>query len=84
MVTLDLTVPGLSGGDVLSYIRENRDQEQTRVLLVARGSIESLQEAAGNGADDFLQKPITDSMLIDKVAELANRQGTRKRSLSRV
>lgn len=84
VVTLDLTVPGLNGGDVLTYIRENRDQEQTRVLLVARGSVESLQATSANGADDFLQKPITDSILVDKVVELANSQGSRKRSLSRV
>jgi len=84
VVTLDLTVPGLNGGDVLTYIRENRDQEQTRVVLVARGSVESVQATSANGADDFLQKPITDSILVDKVAELANSQGSRKRSLSRV
>lgn len=72
VMTLDLNVSGLSGEDLLAYIRSQQDHKQTKILILSADSIDRLEGILASGADDFLQKPYTPSLLVEKVAELAD------------
>lgn len=72
VVVLDMNVPGLAGDELVEYIRTRQDPQHIRILLIGQNSREDLERSVQTGADDYLQKPFTDGMLIEKVAELAN------------
>ena len=53
LVLLDLTMPGLSGMEVLQRLRQE-EYGADIVVLTAHGSLENAVEAVKKGADDFL------------------------------
>ena len=55
LVLLDLMLPGMSGENVLRFIRE---KGQTPVIiLTAKDTLDSKVESLRNGADDYITKP---------------------------
>ena len=55
LILLDLMIPGMSGQDLLEYIRAGL---QTPVIVLsARTALEDKVELLGMGADDYLTKP---------------------------
>ena len=56
LVLLDIKMPGISGLEVLSTMRERKDMTDV-VVLTAHASVEAAVEAVRNGAIDFLLKP---------------------------
>lgn len=70
VVTLDLQMPGLSGFDVLSFIRQTSGLEKVRILVVSGLDEDSLKEALSAGADDYLTKPFRNEDLAAKVNSL--------------
>ena len=70
LVTLDLQMPGLTGFDVLSFIRETEELRSVRILVVSGMDEASLNVALAEGADAVLQKPFDNSALLQKVHEL--------------
>lgn len=56
LVILDLILPGISGEDVLTYIKE-KDPNIPVLILTAKYSISSKEECFSKGADDYLTKP---------------------------
>ena len=56
LVLLDIKMPGISGLEVLSTMRERKDMTDV-VVLTAHASVEAAVEAVKNGATDFLLKP---------------------------
>ena len=71
VIILDLHVLGATGDDIIRYVRQKKAPEQSKVLVVSAQPLEDLQQSTSSGADDFIQKPFTDHVLVDKVAELA-------------
>ena len=69
LVLLDLSMPGLSGLDVLDRLRESGCSAE-KVVLTAFGSVPQAVEAMRRGADDFLTKP-ADFDLLRRVVERA-------------
>jgi two-component system response regulator VicR len=67
VVTLDLQMPGLSGFDVLSFIRQTAGLDKIRILVVSGLDDAHLQKALAEGADAVLQKPFTNEELVAKV-----------------
>jgi signal transduction histidine kinase/DNA-binding response OmpR family regulator len=68
MVITDVMLPGQSGLDLLSMIRQ--DERMTRlpvVVLTAHADAESAVEAFAAGADDFVAKPFNSSELLARV-----------------
>lgn len=57
MVLLDLSMPGMSGMDVLRKIREI-DANAGIIVLSAFGDVNTVQEAVETGANFYTQKPI--------------------------
>ena len=70
VVTLDLQMPGLTGFDVLSFIRQTSGLEEVRILVVSGLDDANLNRAMAEGADDVLSKPFSNENLISKVKDL--------------
>ncbi|SRR6266545_1795292 len=73
LVLLDIGLPGESGYDVLRRIRRISD---VPVIMITGRGIE-MDEVRGlqSGADDFLNKPFTQSLLIARIKSLLRRAG---------
>ena len=80
VMTLDLKIPGLSGLDVLTFVRSTQGLENVKILVVSAMPKEDLEQALATGADDMLQKPFTNEELLEKVTNLANLDGSTARS----
>jgi len=70
VMTLDLSMPGLSGFDVLRFIRETPSQAGTRILVISALPKVERQKALDLGADDTLAKPFDNHVLMEKVEAL--------------
>lgn len=77
LVLLDMTMPGLSGLDVLSALRPLRS-DLPILVLTANGSVSNAVSAMQAGADDFLIKPVAAERL-----EVSIRNALKMRDLSR-
>lgn len=64
IVLLDLRMPGLSGADVFTRIRE-RGWNNPVIFLTAFADVDIAVNAMKNGAVDFLQKPINPNRLFN-------------------
>ncbi len=79
LVLLDMRMPGISGLDVLNWIREHPVLQYTRVVLVtaAAGSEEKV-EALSAGADDYITKPFYPKELLARVKTILRTQQLEK------
>ena len=57
MIFSDLTMPSLTGVDLLARCKEVNEKVQF-VIMTGYGSIESAIQAIRNGATDYIQKPL--------------------------
>jgi DNA-binding NtrC family response regulator len=80
IVLTDLMMPGLSGLDVLSRIME-MDPSTDVVLMTAHYSTETAVEAIKKGASDYLNKPVSISLLREKIGKLIEAAAQRRNSL---
>lgn len=71
VVTLDLMIPGISGLEVLKFIKKNPSTQNIKILVLSGLSKDELEEARLAGADETLEKPCDTSIYIEKVAALA-------------
>ena len=71
LVLLDICMPGIDGYQVCSYIREDIDNQQVRILVVSGEADEKdVRRIISMGANDFLPKPFESQELMDKVMQL--------------
>jgi DNA-binding response OmpR family regulator len=71
LVLLDIMLPGQSGFDVCTRIRENPALAAIRVLmLTARGANSDEARGRACGADDYLTKPFATQELVSRVRVL--------------
>ena len=69
---LDIMMPGLSGLDVLTQIRE-RGMGTPVMLLTALGEVDDRVTGFDTGADDYLPKPFAGKELVSRVRALLRR-----------
>ena len=74
LVILDLMLPGLSGGEVLSSIRE--ESNVPFLCVTAVDSVESKVELMKMGADDYLVKPFNYDEFLVRVEAILRRTQT--------
>lgn len=69
LVLLDLMLPGLSGEEVLSRIRELRSSREIPIIVMsARGDVDSKVELLLGGAVDYVTKPFQMKELLARIA----------------
>jgi DNA-binding response OmpR family regulator len=73
VVILDVMLPGISGFDVVSRMRE-LGQFVPTLILTARGHAEDVLQGFAAGADDYLTKPFELSILIARIRGLLRRR----------
>lgn len=64
VMTLDLQMPGLSGFDVLTFVRATKELCDTRILVLSGQGPDDLAQASLAGADAVLSKPFDDDELL--------------------
>lgn len=66
LIITDLKMPGMSGIEVLKSVRTLQPNVPV-ILITGYASVETAVEAMKNGAADYLQKPFTPDLLLEKV-----------------
>lgn len=77
VILLDISLPGISGFDVLERLRADPAHATTPiVMLTAHGREVEREKGLALGADDYITKPFSTRDLVEKVqALLASRKG---------
>ncbi|WP_298839496.1 response regulator transcription factor [uncultured Roseobacter sp.] len=78
LVILDINLPGQSGLDVLSDMRQRNDPRPV-ILLTARSGTSDRVRGLDAGADDYLVKPFAMEELAARIRALARRRDTAPR-----
>lgn len=73
VILLDISLPGISGFDVLERLRAEPDHASTPiVMLTAHGREVEREKGLALGADDYITKPFSTRDLVEKVQGLLN------------
>jgi CheY-like chemotaxis protein len=75
VVVLDVNMPFVSGLDVLSYLRQQKDTQNLKVILVT-GNCVAQHTPEADLADLFLLKPVNPKELVTMVQRLLAQQVT--------
>lgn len=69
LILSDINMPGMSGLELLTHIREDFDTPPPPVVMMitAYGDEENYRQAMEKGADDFLTKPLDFNLLKEKL-----------------
>ena len=70
LMTLDLSMPGMNGFDVIKFVRSTAEIEHTRILVISALNEDELQRAIDMGANAALSKPFDNEVLRSAVEEL--------------
>jgi FixJ family two-component response regulator len=80
-VLTDLRMPGMTGLELQTALRA-RQFEVPIVVLTAHGDVATARAALKNGAFDFLEKPVDDTMLLDVLHNALRFDHERRQALS--
>jgi signal transduction histidine kinase len=81
LLLLDWVMPGVSGSDVLRFLRSSARTESLPILvLTAAGSSTDLVEALDGGANDYVSKPCSKAELAARVSALVRSSELRRRA----
>jgi DNA-binding response OmpR family regulator len=73
LILLDWGVPGMSGAEVLTWIRANVAEPVPVLFVTARQREEDIVHALSSGADDYMIKPLGKLELLARVDALGRR-----------
>ncbi len=82
LVILDVMLPGMSGLEVLQFLRD-RGENLPVLLLTALGEEDDKVEGLDRGADDYVVKPFSLKELLARVRALFRRSGLERGSYDR-
>ena len=74
MFVLDWNLPDLSGIRVLEWIRNHLGQKIPVLMLTSRCDDDDIVAALSAGADDFISKPVAQSVFLARLRALSRRQ----------
>lgn len=83
LVVLDIMLPGMSGLEIVSALRE-KGRNVPVLILSARGTTDNKIEGLGLGADDYLAKPFALAELLARVEAQLRRRRAEKRKRARL
>nr|WP_067292591.1 response regulator [Marinobacterium profundum] len=71
LILLDISLPGLSGFEVLEQLRAQPEHAQLPIImLTAHGREVEREKGLALGADDYVTKPFSTRLLVEKVQAL--------------
>lgn len=74
LILLDIMMPDMSGYEVCKKIKENKDWNKIKiVMLTAKGQKGDAEQGLESGADDYIIKPFDPYELIEMVKEILER-----------
>jgi len=73
LVVSDITMPGISGLELLECVRENWPEIKV-IIITGQGSIETKATAFNLGAEDFLDKPFHFDDLLKRIKDVLSRK----------
>jgi len=72
VMILDVMLPDLDGMEILRRLRaDERGRDLPIVMLTAKGQREDREAALGCGANEFIAKPFSNSVVVETVRRLA-------------
>ena len=75
LILLDIRMPDMDGYNVLLNLKKNRRTRGTSVMMLTSSSeSESIERAMNMGAVDYIVKPFSPSVLVDKVNRAMGRR----------
>lgn len=82
LILLDVSMPGMSGLDVLRHLRKTyRTVELPIIMLSAKGESSDIIEALSAGANDYVTKPIQIEIALARIRTQLNQRDLYKSSL---
>jgi CheY-like chemotaxis protein len=76
LVLLDMSIPGVSGPDVLAAVKKDPDNSKVRVIVVTATGEEGRAAAMEGGADHYFTKPFSPIALLQAVEEVLGPENT--------
>ena len=73
LLILDWNVPGVSGYEILEWMKANLDAPPPSLMLTSRSAEEDIVAGLSAGADDYVIKPVTPAVLKARVEALVRR-----------
>jgi FixJ family two-component response regulator len=80
---VDLQMPGMTGLELIEWLRARRI-EMPVIVLSGHGNIPAVVESMKLGAAEFLEKPVDDSLLVNRVRELLLSETLRREELAEI
>lgn len=75
LILLDLMLPGMTGEELLNYIRNVRNLSVPVIILSAKGSLNDRVGLLLDGADDYLTKPFEPEEVLAHICAVLRRCG---------
>lgn len=75
LILLDVMLPGLSGAEVLSKLREEYSPDIPVIILSARDGLDDKVSLLDNGADDYIVKPFEPQEVLARIRSALRRRG---------
>ncbi|NOG31056.1 response regulator [Halomonas sp. TBZ9] len=77
LILLDISLPGISGFDVLEQLRAQAATERLPIImLTAHGREVEREKGMAMGADDYVTKPFSTQALVEKVRQLIGEEAS--------
>jgi len=73
LLVLDWVVPDMSGEEVLRWVRESCSDQLPVIFITARSRESDITSILDAGADDYVIKPVSASVLLSRVSSLLRR-----------
>ncbi len=73
LIVLDLAMPGMGGLEALKRIKDKQPDAEI-IILSGQGSIKTSIEAMKLGAEDFMEKPVKITELLDKISDAKDKR----------
>ena len=72
-IVLDLAMPGIDGIETLRLLKE-KNPDLEIIMLTGHATVQKGIEAMKLGAEDFLEKPVDLSILLERISEAKNKR----------
>jgi len=72
-IVLDLAMPGIDGIETLRLLKE-KNPDLEIIMLTGHATVQKGIEAMKLGAEDFLEKPVDLSVLLERISEAKNKR----------